>query len=232
MPTNLNQFSQAIEQTKRGIYEQYDSLAKKSGKYNVKIDLKKIGGELDPVINNKVMKDFSPEMVEYAKQRKGALSESGYYTALETQEAIQVLNNSLKEFYRKPTPDTFGKAQIDALIANNLRKQLDATIQKTVGGEYQSLKKTYGSLRNVETDVTKRAIVDSRKNPKGFFDLSNVFTGYHIIRGITSVDPSTFVSGAAAHFITKHLKKLNDPNRMVKTMFKDVDKLTKSKKQE
>lgn len=258
LPKTLNQFSQAIEQVKRSIFEEYDSLAKQADKvkptrdlkYPIKdgenivfkkgdypyieqnpiaINLSKIGKRLEPLINNKILQDFSPETINYAIERMNILRERGYYTAVETQEAVQLLNQTLKNFYKNPSIEMKGKSLVDSMIANNLRKQLDSVIEQSTGKDYQVLKNKYGALRELETDVTKRSIVDARKNIKGLIDFSDVYTGYHIARGLLAGEPSTLVAGAAAKGIARYLKYRNEPNRIIKSMFDDVEKLLQEK---
>lgn len=225
LPKTLDQFSQAIEQTKRGIFVEYDNLAKQSGKVGVKIDLGSIANKIDPAVRSKVLADLSPETIEYAVGRMEVLTERGFYTAAETQEAIQLLNQTLEKFYRDPSPKMKGQAFVDALIANNLRKSLDTAINNVTGKNYQALKNKYGALRTIEKDVTKRSIVDARKNMKGLIDFSDVYTGYHITKGILAAEPSTAIAGGIAKTIAHYMKLRNDPNRIVKNMFGDVEKL-------
>lgn len=260
LPQNLDQFSQAIEQTKRSLFEEYDALIRETekprfkrdltypmkegetavlqkGEYpiittkGVDINLNPVALELRKIIKNKTLQDLSPETIDYAVTRIEALKTRGKYSARETQEAIQFLNESLENYYRDPTPTMKGRALVDSLIANHLRKQLDMAIQNVTGKEYQVLKTKYGALREIERDVTKRAIVDARKNVKGLIDFSDVYTGYHIVKGVLAMEPSTLTAGAVAKAIAHYIKVRNDPNRMVKSMFKDAESLIKERNQ-
>ncbi|MCP3924493.1 MAG: hypothetical protein GY714_18120 [Desulfobacterales bacterium] len=234
LPKTLDEFSQAVEQTKRNVFTEYDALAKKAdilgdSPGGIKVNLDKTATKLDPVLNNKILKDMSPETIEYAKTRIESLKGRKNYTALETQEAIQFLNQTLENFYRDPTPALKGKALVDSMIANDLRAQLDASITKATGKEYSQLKKAYGALKTIEKDVNRRAIVDSRKNNKGLIDFSDIFTGGHVIAGMLRSEPAAAAGGLASKGIASYYKMLNDPNKMVKTMFKDVEALGKTK---
>ena len=258
LPKTLDQFSQAIEQTKRNIFEEYDSLAKQSDtkvksrpvKYPVeqgesvvfneagkgtaieapiKIDLDKTANQLNTVIKSKVLQDLSPETIKYAEMRAESWKGRKNYTAVETQEAIQMLNQTLEQFYRDPSPDMKGKAVVDSTIANDLRIQLDKTIQETTGKEYSAIKKKYGDLKAIESDVTKRSIVDARKNNKGLIDFSDIFTGGQAIKAMLTKDPATMMAAGGAKGLSKYYKMLNDPNRIVKNMFSDVEALSKSR---
>lgn len=230
LPKTLDQFSQAIEQTKRNVFAEYDTLAKQADRASaIGIDLVETSKKLDSVIDNTVLKDLSPETIKYAEMRAESLQGRGNYTAIETQEAIQMLNQTLEQFYRDPSPDMKGRALVDSVIANDLRTQLDAAIQKTTGKEYSALKKKYGDLKSLESDVTKRSIVDARKNNKGLIDFSDILSGHQVIKGMITKDPVSFTAGVGMKGISKYYKMLNDPNHIVKNMFSEVEKLTKRK---
>lgn len=253
LPKTLDQFSQAMEQTKRNIFEDYDTLARVTKDSGIRINLSNIENNLKSVIDSKILKDLSPETIEYANDRINSLVEKikeiqsesnivdaygrpfkkteikktgrGYYTAIETQEAIQLLNQTLKKFYRDPSPDMKGKALVDSMIANNLRKSLDNAVNRATGKSYQTLKNKYGALRSIEKDVNHRAIVDANKNVKGLLDFSDIYTGYHVIRGVISRDPVTTSAGVIARVIKEYQKMKNNPNRIIKNMFEDTEKL-------
>ena len=60
-PENLNQLTHAIEQTKKKIFTEYDTLAKTAGKEGVGVDVNPIAKELDTVINDKALAITNPK---------------------------------------------------------------------------------------------------------------------------------------------------------------------------
>ena len=56
-------------------------------------------------------------------------------------------------------------------------------------------------------------------------DYSDIFTGYHIIEGMLRGDPVKVAAGVGARTAKAYYKLTNEPNRMVKGMFGDVEKL-------
>jgi hypothetical protein len=149
----------------------------------------------------------------------------GSYTPSEAQEAIQILNNSLESFYKNPSYETASKAYIDSMIANNLRRELDVGIETLTGEQYQQLKNTYGALSTIERDVARRSAVDARKNIKGLIDFSDIFSGGEVVRGILARDPSMIGMGVTAKGIASWYRWINNPNRIVKNMFRGVEDL-------
>ncbi|MCK9520472.1 MAG: hypothetical protein M0R74_15825 [Dehalococcoidia bacterium] len=228
LPQNLREFSQALDQTKGGIFKQYNKMAQDAGEVGAKVDLNPITNELEKIISNKTLNDLRPEVVDYANSRMVSLMKRGEYTTEEAQDAIKILNSSLEAFYKNPTYETASKAYVDSLIANNLRSGLDSVIENLKGPGYQELKNKYGSLKAIEKDVNRAAVVDSRKNIKGLIDFSDVFSGYHLVQGLLSVNPQIIGASVASKGIAGLYRHLNNPNRIVKSMFSGAEKVIKS----
>jgi hypothetical protein len=240
LPQNLRQFSQAIDQSKRNIYQQYNEMATTAGESGAVVDLTPIPKELMSVANNRALQKAAPGVAQYASERAKAFSgQSGSaqpqgvvstpggltFTAEEAQQAIAIYNQSLEAFNKNPSYDTASRAYIDSLIVNNIRKGLDASIEKATGPGYQALKNEYGALKTIEKDVSRRAIVDARKNPKGLLDFSDVFSGGQVVNGLLSMNPATVGTGLASKIIANFYKRLNDPNKIVDGMFKKAEKM-------
>lgn len=227
LPQNLKQFSQAVHQTKGEIYKQYDELAQAAGQMGAKVDLRPIAKEIEAVIKSKPLQDNAPDVVEYVKKRAAAFSKRGEYTTSEAQEALEIMNKSLEAFYKNPTYETASKATIDAAIANNMRRSLDAVIEKTTVPGYQALKRDYGALKAIERDVNRRALVDARKNAKGLIDFVDIFSGGQIVQGILSMNPALVGQGVAMNQIKRLYSRMSDPNRKVKQLFAKAEKVKK-----
>lgn len=226
LPKNLKQFSQAIEQTKRNVFNEYDALTKQAGQAGAKVDLSSIVKELEQIAKTPTVEDLNPRVGEYAGKLAESLKKRKEYTAAEAQDAIATLNAKLDSFYKNPTYENANAASVDAMIANNLRQSLDTVIDNLTGEQYQPLKKKYGSLKAIERDVSRRAIVDARKNTKGLIDFSDMLSGADVAYGIMTMNPAMVGRGVAIGTIKSIIKRAVDPNRRVKNLFKDVEKMT------
>jgi hypothetical protein len=224
LPESLSEFSYAIDQTKNSLWGKIDDLAKQTGEKGLRVNPDNLIKELNSISSNRIMKQLHPEIVDYASQQAKAYWELRSLTPLEAQTEIKSLNNSLKAFYRNPTFETAKKAEIDSLIANNLRKSLDDTVEKATGKAYQPLRNQYAALKSIEQDVSRRVIVDARKNIKGLIDFSDILSGGDMVQGLLKLDPALFATGIAKRGIVNYIKALNDPNRIIKAMFRVVDK--------
>ena len=223
LPKSLKQFSEAIDQTKKGVFKQYDALAKEAGGSGAVVDLGDVVQELNKIRMDPVMQDLGPEISKYAESRATAFSNRGAYSAEQAQDAVTHLNKTLEAFYKNPSYENSTKAGIDALIANNIRKSLDTAIESATGEQYQLLKKKYGSLKTVEKDVVHRSLVDARKNIKGLIDFSDIFSSGEFVAGILTMNPHRVAKGVIMKSVSSLYKRINDPNRIVNHMFRDVD---------
>lgn len=229
VPRSLKEFAESVDQTKKTIFKKYDSLAKKAGEAGARVNLAPVAEELKKVGADKVLNDLYPEVVSYAEKRAETLAKRTAYSAEEAQTAIKHLNESLQAFYRNPTFESASKAQIDAMIANNIRSSLDNVITSATGEGYSALKKVYGSLKAIEKDVAHRAIVDARKNVKGLIDFTDIFSAGDIISGVATMNPAQIAKGGVQKAIATLYKKINDPNRTIKNMFQGAEKYLQRK---
>jgi hypothetical protein len=225
LPGSLSQFSQAIQQGKSNVFNQYTGIAGQAGEAGARVNLQPVAKELDSIITNTSLIDNAPEIVKYAKSRAKTYLKRGTYSTKEAQDTIAHLNSSLENFYKNPSYEAGSKAYVDSLIANTLRKKLDNIIEETVGGNYQELKNKYGAYKAIEKDVNRRAIVDARKSGKGLIDFSDVFSGERAAAGILTLNPVLVGEAAAIRGISALIKRINDPNRHVKSLFQNAEKI-------
>ncbi len=224
LPKTLEQFSQAIEQTRRGIFQQYDALAQQAGAAGAKVDVAPIIAELNAVRYSPHVQDFSPEVGTYIDGLIGRIGNRGSLSATEAQDAIQHLNEMLSAFYRNPNMEMASKASVNRLIANKLRVGLDAAIEDAVEPGYQALKNQYGALKSIEKDVVKRAIVTSREpQGGGIIDrMANIGSAAEVVHAL--VNPKALLTAAAikgAQMTTRYLKS---PNRAVTRLFEAAER--------
>jgi tetratricopeptide (TPR) repeat protein len=224
LPETLEEFSQAIDQTKRKVFEQYDNMAQAAGQKKARIPMYPLAKELDILANDRVMKNLHPEVVKWASDRARALRRIVSLTPEEVQAEIAHVNQITKAFQQNPIPSAIKTTTGEAMYGNILRKALDQRIEKAVGPGYQQLKKQYGALKSIEKDVVKRAIVDARKNSKGLIDFSDIGSAAEFARGLLTLNPGDIASGAVIKGVSKYYKYLNNPNTAIKNMFKAIEK--------
>lgn len=224
-PKSLQQLSDAVDQTKKTIFQKYNALATAAGDKGLVVSTKPVTSELDNIIDNKAIQLTNPKAIEYAKAAKLRYGNSGDLDPQTAQEAISSLNQSLKAFYRNPSYDTASQAGIDSLIANNLRKSLDEGIEGLTSPGYADLKRQYGSLSSIEKDVVKASLRNAKKSTKGLLDFTDVLSGGQLAHGILTMNPALIGSGLTQKGIAALYEHLNNPNRAIAKMFESVEKL-------
>ena len=218
-PASLNEFSQSIQQTKENIYKQYNDLSKQTGEAGVTVNPSEFVDELDVMINDRAVEIAAPETVAYAKKMKETYGKVEDLTPEEIENLIKLYNQDLQTFYKNPSSDQGRKVAVDALIVNNLRKQLDTAVETTTGSQYQVLKTKYGALRAIEKDVLNATLRDARRNVNGLIDYTDIFTGGELAAGILTMNPALLAKAATQKGIKDFFKFRNNPNNQIKRMF-------------
>lgn len=215
-PRTSAEFAQAIDQAKKKIYKQYHDMSVKAGDGGASFDLSTVKSELNKISSSDNLK-MNPKVREYAASLADELEELDGAAPDVVEARIADLNNSLAGFYDGRV--TKAQAQVDASVANLMRKELDDKITNAVGEGYQDLKNKYGSLKAIEKEVNKRALVNARQNAKGLTDLTDIFTGGEIVSGILSMNPALIAKGVAGRGIKEIYKNINKPDRYIERMF-------------
>lgn len=226
LPKNLSEFSDAISQTKKKLYSEYDALAKSAGEDGAFVSTEWIINELKQLENNRTLRLANPGIDGIITNMKKGLEEIGNLTVEEAQTFSQHLNQNLKAFYKNWNANDIGRSTVEALVNNNLKKAIDESIENALGKweQYSSLKKQYGQLRNIEEEVAKRALVDQRKNTKNLFDLTDIYSANQVIDSLANLNPIGLVKWGATSLIKNWYKKLNDPNVQIQKLFENIDK--------
>jgi len=225
LPKSIEQFGEAVEQTRQRIFQRYDAMAQAAGQQGARVTLDAAARELDKIAGSKTVQDFSPQISSYAESLAETLRKRGGYSAEEAQAAIQHLNQSLNAYYRNPTAEYAGRASVDAMVANQLRSGLDDAVEKAHGPGYQDLKNQYGALKTIEKDVIHRSVVEARKTTGSgvIGSIGDVASAEEVIRGALTLNPATIAGGAALKGAMAYLKYRRDPNRAVERLFKAAD---------
>jgi len=230
LPKTLEEFSEAIHTTKKSIYEKYSTLALEAGEEGAMVSIKPIRDDLMAILEQpntrKSTQDLARRMIDEISAYDELISPAI------AEDLITSFNSETKAFWRNPTASDASNAAMTERTARQLRKATDKTISEYTGPGYQELKNEYGALSSIEKEVTHRATVDIRKNVKGFYDLADIASAGEFTLGIARMDPTLMISAAAVKGTKKYIKHLVNPNRYIKNMFSDVDKLVKSRNQQ
>lgn len=223
-PKTINEFSQSIEQTKQKIYNQYNELTKKAWWQWVMVDTNPIISELETLKDGMVWQIWTKSTRDYIDSQIKEIQDIWQMTPEKAQQNKQFLNNKLQSYYKSPDPNTIWHAMVDALVNNKLWKSLDDSIQVAIWDwTYRELKDKYAQLLNIEKDVTKRALVESRKNAKGLTDFSDIFSAGDVLAGIATGNPLVIAKGWLMYWLKEFYKNLNNVDANTAKLFKKME---------
>ncbi len=225
-PQTLQQLSESVSQTKRNIFKQYNQMAKEAGDIGLQIRTDNVIKELDDFIGNKAVEATNPAAIRYARQVKNWYQNNPNLAPEIVEDIIASNNVKLKNFMSGKATDQSSSVAVDSLLTNILRRNLDDGISGLTSPGYAALKKQYGNLSAIEKDVVKASLKElNQKNSGGLNMLLDASSGAQLAYGIVNANPGALASAATTGVIKNIHKILTDPNRMVKNMFKNVDKL-------
>ena len=220
LPRSLRQFSEAVDQTKKSLFQKYDAMAQQSGDVGVQVDLAPVISELRSIGTRPEVVDLHPELIPQAEQLARNFEARGFYSPSAAQDAIENLNRTLSAFYKNPTEQTVGRANLLAPVARILRSQLDEAIGEAQGPGYQALRLQYGALASVEKDVARAVQREANKIPGGLAGtFADMVASEEAIRGVLTLNPAALARAGGIRAAKSAIKYIYDPNRAIERMF-------------
>lgn len=228
LPKTRMQMAEAIHQTERKLFREYDSMKKLAGEKGALLDLEPVAKELDSVIKDESLFRH-PEGLKiqsYAKELQELLrANGGKMTPEAAQDWIASANSRLSN--KNLTAIEFQKAGVDISLANMMRKELDKLIETEVGSGYQNLKKRYGAVKSLREGTNKAAFRStSEKNLPNFFDITS---GTALVHALVAGNPATLAGATFMEGLNRYRRYLTNPDTYVRKMFSDVDDLMSRK---
>jgi hypothetical protein len=226
LPQSISNLHEAIDQTKKVYFKDYDKIARATGEKGARVVPTEAIEALRAKLDNKAFQTAAPDTIKYIESVIKRLEKAGGFTPLEAQETIALFNQTTKEALNSPTIDTITRAAVDSEANFHLKRALFEVVESHGGAEYKELRQVYGALTEIEGDVARAVARDMSKGAKGLIDFSDIFTSYVAVESLLTVNPSRFAAAGGARTTAAIYKYWNNPNTLVKGMFKDLDKLT------
>lgn len=226
LPRSLDEFSQAIKQTKQSIYDRYAAIAKEAWQ-TTNVDTSDIVTALKKQLNNKEWRAGQSEAT-IAKMEKWIkdLEELNNTMSVEWAQAkVQELNQKIQAFLKSQNPNDVSPNAVDGLVLNGLKKWIDDAIEKAGldSEEYIQLRNMYRQLKSIESDVNHRAVVYGRQNPQSLVDSMSDLQTIDAIADIFSNPIWWTVKLVKTKAFKTLAKDRNNSNKIVENMFKDAD---------
>jgi hypothetical protein len=217
-PKTLHQFSQAIEQRKEAIFNQYDEMASRAGGQGIKVPLQPAIAALFKVANEPEVLAAHPGIAGTAERFAKAWSETGALSPKQMQKLIQNLNAT----YAGPSPtrEIISERTLMQPVMQTMRDTLNQAIESSQGPGYQPLKNQYRDLLSIERDVANAVQREAKNIPGGLGgSLANLVSAGELLHGVILMEPRALATAASVKGAQMALRWAKSPNRAVQQMF-------------
>ena len=242
LPTNLRETSETLGNLKKYIYDQYNDLAKKAGDAGARVNLNKVYDKLDDLANDTAANLANPGLknaIEWYKNQLLQYSDDlGTISIADAQEVTQYYNKILDAYFKNPgamatdTSKNLVVANLNRSVKDAIDESMDDVLNAGINNgskaseTYKAWKQLYGKIKTIEDEVSKRALIEARKNTKGLStDIIDALAWGNLVEGLLTQNPSGFLKGAVMKAINAYNKYLNSPNTQIRNLFNLVDKV-------
>lgn len=222
LPQSLEQFSQAIDQLKKEVFQQYDAMAMQQGGQGVRVPLAPAIKKLEELTAAPEVRDIAPEVARDAMAQAQRLAQAGSYSPLEAQHVIEALNDQLKSLQKGGgTKEAYSHTTMMSQLLGTLRASVNDAMAAGLGDpRYQALRARYAALSSIEEDVARAAAKDAAKQPGGLPSaLTNTAYWINAIHGVVTLDPTAILRAGAIKGAETIVRRMRNPNRAVSRLF-------------
>ena len=226
LPESVQEFSQGIEQTKKVLLNKLDDLAKTTTERGGRVSTNKSIKVLDDFINNEAIKKTNPSAIKQAQALRDSIGKERISTTT-ANDMIKIWNDEGGAFFRGQVTADPKIISLKGKLATSLKESLIETVEGATGSQFRLVRNKLGSLLSIEDDVGRKAVaLMNQQAKKGAIpQITEIFSNAQIARGILTANPGDIAAGATQKATLAMIKKLNNPNRIIANMFKNVDKI-------
>jgi hypothetical protein len=223
LPQSIDQFSQAIDQSKAKLFNEWDALAQRSGDAGGRVDTAPVVAALRKMASDESELRTRPDAAAHASALADRYEQAGELLPTTAQNDLVKLNAKLRGYYKNPLPI----APAEETAARELRKAVDHTVEETAAPGYRELRQRFGALRSIENDVERAARrVANREVGGGLLGrgidltaIGELATGFAFSHGLEGLVAAGLTKG-----VGEYVKWRREPNRVVEQMFRTAEK--------
>ena len=240
LPTNMRETSETLGNLKKTLYDAYNNIAVKAWEKWARVNMNKAFSQLDDLERDVSQNIANPQTKTIIDNFKKALLEytddAGTISIEDAQKLTQDFNKQLTAFFKNPNMNDVSKNSIVAqlnkwtkeAINDSIDDVLDESISKwgNMSQYYKDLKWMYGKIKTIEDEVSKRALVEARKNTKWLSQtvLDSLAWG-EFTDAILTANVGKLWKSAIMKAIWRYYKYVNDPNVQLNNLFKLVQEV-------
>ena len=234
MPTNMRETSEALFNLKKYFYDQYNTLAKKAWDAWAKVNLNKLYNSLDDLTKNVAVNQANPGITNTINQYKDALlqySDDAWNIAIQdAQETMQHYNKILDAYFKNPW--AYANDSSKNIVVATLKRELADAVNDSMDDvldawikNWSTASEQYKYWTNIEDEVSKRALVEARKNAKWLSsEVLDALAWKEVVEWLLTKSPTWLVKWATMKIINAYNKYLNNPNTQLRNLFELVEK--------
>lgn len=230
LPETLEEATQALPQAKAHVYQQFNAKQKEAGKRGLSFEGDSFVSQLERWRNNP---DLAPSVSgadrylgQQIKQFAGKT-----FTPQQIENELAAINSRLKAHFKNPDPNKVSSAMVDSELLKILNNEMDTKISLLASEGYGELRNAYGNLKSIEDRLNRSAVTHVNRLskdptawlPKGW----DAGWALEMIGAVHYGHPMAALAGVAAIGGPRVRKWLVDPDRNIKALFKEADKLVK-----
>lgn len=242
LPNNLRETSEALWNMKKYIYDQYNDIAKKAWDAGARVNLNKLYNKLDDlereVWPNLANTSLVKEIERFKNQLLQYTDDAWTIAIKDAQDTMQYYNKLLDAYFKNPwayandASKNIVVANLKRGLADAVDDSLDDVLNKSINNgstaseQYRYWKQLYSKIKTIEDEVSKRALVEARKNAKWLStDIIDALAWGDIVEWLLTQSPTGFAKWAVMKAINAYNKYLNNPNTQIKNLFNLVDSI-------
>jgi len=239
MPTNMRETSEALWNFKKVLYDQYNEIAKQAGDAGARVNMNKAFQQLDDLSNDISQNIANPQTQGIIDQYKNALlqytDDAGTIAIEDAQKLTQDFNKQLTAFFKNPNMNDVSRnsiiAQLNKWTKDAINDSIDDVLDNSIkngssaSSQYTQLKSFYGKIKTIEDEISKRALVEARKNAKWLSStiLDSLSWG-EFTSAVLSLDPVKAGKAWVMNLISRYYNYVNNPNTQLNNLFKLVER--------
>lgn len=239
MPTNMRETSEALWNLKKVLYDQYNDIAKKAGDAGARVDMNKAFQQLDDLSKDISQNIANPQTKNIIDTYKDALlqytDDAGTIAIEDAQKLTQDFNKQLTAFFKNPNMNDVSKNSIVAQLNKRTKDAINDSIDdvldewikngSSASSQYTQLKSFYGKIKTIEDEISKRALVEARKNAKWLSStILDSLSWWEFTSAVLSLDPVKAGKAWVMNLISRYYNYVNNPNTQLNNLFKLVER--------
>ncbi len=239
MPTNMRETSETLWNLKKVLYDQYNEIAKQAGDAGARVDMNKAFQQLDDLSKDISQNIANPQTKNIIDTYKDALlqytDDAGTIAIEDAQKLTQDFNKQLTAFFKNPNMNDVSKnsivAQLNKWTKDAINDSIDDVLDNSIkngssaSSQYTQLKSFYGKIKTIEDEISKRALVEARKNAKGLSStILDSLSWWEFTSAVLSLDPVKVGKAWAMNLISRYYNYVNNPNTQLNNLFKLVER--------